>query len=223
MVKITTLKKSSGDLKNIEPVKNCRIPNVEIPSTIMQAVQAFIKDKGSTVAQFWKEAAAYRLQVEEVKEAKEELDRLLGQIAYAEGKLRDIEVKEEVIAEREKRLDEMEQAQNIYLEERKKEIEQMARTLEEEYQTKLAEQKDNAVRMQEEHKAKLAAIENEIRERSDEYRRYLELDFQDKEREIIKREAQIEVRDEITAEKEKFWSTMYDAVVKLTRVCGALK
>lgn len=223
MAKVAALKKSSGDIKNLETVKNCRIPNVELPSTIIQAVQAFIKEKGSTMAQFWKEAATYRLQAEEVKEAREELNRILGQIAYAEEKLRDIEDKEELIAEREKRLDQLEQAQNEYLEERKKELEQMARTLEEEYQVRLVELKEKGARQQEEHKARLAAIEDEVRERNQEYRRYLELDFQEKEREIIKREAQIEVRDEITAEKEKFWSTMYDAVVKLTRVCGTLK
>jgi len=223
MSKVTALKKSSGDLKTVEPVKNCRIPNVEVPSVIMQAVQVFIKDKGSSMAQFWKEAATYRLQLEEVKEAKTELDRILGQIAYAEGKLREIEDKEELIADRETRLDELEQAQNTLLEERKQDLEQKAKALEEGYQTKLAELKETGARQQAEHRARLAAIENEVRERSEEYRRYLELDFQDKEREIIKRETQIEVRDEITAEKEKFWSTMYDAVVKLTRVCGALK
>ncbi|TEB17849.1 hypothetical protein Psfp_00344 [Pelotomaculum sp. FP] len=223
MSKVTALKKSAGESKTIETVKNCRIPNVEVPSAIMQAVQAFIKDKGSTMAQFWKEAATYRLQAEEIKDAKEELDRILGQIAYAEDKLRYIEDKEELIADRETRLGELEQAQDAIIEERKKELELRAKALEEDYQAKLAELKETGVRQQEEYKARLAAIENEIRERSEEYRRYLELDFQDKEREIIKREAQIEVRDEITAEKEKFWSTMYDAVVKLTRVCGALK
>lgn len=223
MSKVTTLKKSAVNLKNLEPVKNCRIPNVEVPSGIMQAVQGFIKDKGSSMAQFWKEAATYRLQVEEVKDAKEELDRILGQIAYAEGKLRDIEDKEELIADRETRLDELEQAQNALLEERQLELEQRAKALEEGYQTKLAEIKEISVSQQEEHNSRLAAIEKEVRERTEEYRRYLELDFQDKEREMIKREAQIEIRDEITAEKEKFWSTMYDAVIKLTRVCGTLK
>jgi len=223
MAKVATLKKSPGELKKIEPVKNCRIPNIDIPSGIMQAVQVFIKDKGSSMAQFWKEAATYRLQVEDVKEAKEELDRLLGQIAYAESKLKDIEDREELIADRESRLDEFEQVQNALLEERKEELEQMAKVLEESYQAKLTELKEAGIRQEEEYKARLEAIENEVRERNDEYRRYLEIDFQEKEKEIIKREAQIEVRDEITAEKEKFWSTMYDAVVKLTRVCGALK
>jgi uncharacterized protein (DUF3084 family) len=139
MAKVATLKKSAGELKNIEPVKNCRIPNVDIPSGIMQAVQVFLKDKGSSMAQFWKEAATYRLQVEDVKGAKEELDRILGQIAYAEGKLKDIEDREELIADREARLDEFEQAQNDLLEERKEELDQVAKALEESYQTKLAE------------------------------------------------------------------------------------
>jgi DNA repair exonuclease SbcCD ATPase subunit len=223
MAKVTALKKSSGESKNLETVKNCRIPNVEVPSTIIQAVQAYIKDKGITMAQFWKEAATYRLQVEELKEAREELDRILGQIASAEEKLREIEFKEELIAEKEARLNELEQEQNAIFEDRKKELDQMAVALEEEYQARLAELAEAGARQEEEHKARLAAIENEVRERTEEYRRYLELDFQNKEREIIKREAQIEVRDEITAEKEKFWSTMYDAVVKLTRVCGSLK
>ncbi|MDD4237728.1 MAG: hypothetical protein PHT62_04140 [Desulfotomaculaceae bacterium] len=223
MSKVTALKKSSGDLKTNEPVKNCRISNVEVPSGIMQAVQAFIKDKGCSMAQFWKEAASYRLQAEEIQDAREELDRVLGQIAYAEGKLRKIEDKEELIADRETRFYELEQVQNSLLEERKQELEQSAKSLEESYQAKLAELKEAGIKQQEEHKIRLSTIENEVRERSEEYRRYLELDFQDKEREILKREAQIEVRDEITAEKERFWSTMYDAVVKFTRVCGALK
>jgi DNA repair exonuclease SbcCD ATPase subunit len=223
MSKVTTLKKSSGEIKAIEPVKNCRIPNVEVPSVIIQAVQAFIKDKGISMSQFWKEAGTYRLQAEEVKEAKEELERILGQIAYAESKLREIEDKEELLAEREMRLDELEHTNNSFLEERKQEFEQRARLLEESYQAKLAELEEMNFKQQEEHKDRIAAIEREVRERTEEFRRYLELDFQEKEKEIIKREAQIEVRDEITAEKEKFWSTMYDAVVKLTRVCGALK
>ena len=49
------------------------------------------------------------------------------------------------------------------------------------------------------------------------------MDYLERERELIRQESQIKVREEIALEKEKFWSTMYDAVVKLTRVCGAVK
>lgn len=99
----------------------------------------------------------------------------------------------------------------------------MARELEEDYRAKLAELDEAILKQEEEHRERLDRIEAEVRERSEEYRRHLDLEYQEKEKELIKREARVEIREQIALEKEKFWSTMYDAVVKLTRVCGALK
>ena len=216
MAKLTTLKKSSGELQNAETAKNCRIPNVEVPYGVMQAVQSFIKDHDSTMSQFWLEAATYRLQLKEIQDGKDELNNILEQIKDAESKLMEIEA-------RQKRLEELEQYQNSLLEERSQELDRKAQELEDLYQVKLAELKEEHDSQERDYQERLAAIDQEIRERNEEYRRFLEMDYQEKEREMIRREAQLEVRDEIVAEKEKFWSTMYDAVIKLTRVCGALK
>lgn len=225
MSKVTALKKTSTDSKPVgsEPIKNCRIPNVEIPNTIMLAVQKLVKDKGYSMAQFWKEAAGLRLQADDIQSAKEELDRVLGQIAYAENKLREIEERERLLNERELRIEEVERSQTALHEERLAEIEKRAGELEEEYQAKLAEAGDVILKQEEEHRERLGRIEADVRERSEEYRRYLDVEYREKERELIKREARIEIREEIASEKEKFWSTMYDSVVKLTRVCGAMK
>lgn len=225
MSKVTALKKVNSDSKAAvnEQIKNSRIPNVEIPASIMQEVQKLVKDKGTSMAQFWKEAAGLRLQTEDIQSAKAELDRLIGQIAYAENKLREIEEREQLLNERELRIEEVELSQSALNEERLSEIEKKSGELEEVYQAKLAEVEEVIKRQEEEHRERLGKIETEVRERSEEYRRYLDVDYQEKERELIKREARIEIREQIALEKEKFWSTMYDSVVKLTRVCGAMK
>ena len=225
MSKITALKKPNSDSKPAtgETIKNARIPNVEIPSVIMLAVQKLVKDKGYSMAQFWKEAASMRLQTDDIQSAKEELNRILVQIAYAENKLREIEEREQLLNERELRIEEVERSQITLHEGRLAEIEEKARELEEDYQVKLAEVGEAIFKQEEEHRARIGRIEVEVRERSEEYRRYLDLEYREKERELIKQDAQIEIREQIALEKEKFWSTMYDAVVKLTRVCGAMK
>lgn len=225
MSKVTALKKAGSEAKTAatEQNKPCRIPSVEIPGAIMLAAQKLVKDKGYSMAQFWKEAASLYLQTEDIQLAREELDRLLGQIAYAESKLREIEEREQVLNEREIRIEELESAQSTLYEERLAEIEKMASELEESYQAKLAEAEEVVLKHEKEKQAKISSIEDEVRERSEEYRRYIDLESREKEKELIKREAQIEVREQIASEKEKFWTTMYDAVVKLTRVCGAMK
>lgn len=216
MPKVTTLKKSG--------FKSCRLPPVELPSAIMQAVQVFIQDKGYTMDQFWKEAATYRLQLEEVKESYKKLDQIRGQIDVIEDRIREIENRESLLIERENNLKELEPAQDAILEERAKELEDMAETLEEENRIKPADLKETGIKQQEDYNQRLAAVEkNEFSERYWEYRRYLEMEFREKEKEIIKREAHIEARDAITTEKERFWSVMYDAMIKLARVCGSLK
>lgn len=224
MAKVTALKKADADAKGaVNESKSCRLPNVEIPGLIMAAVQKYIKEKGYSMTQFWKEAASHYLQAEEIPPAREKLDRLLEQIAQAEDRLRELEEKEQVLLERELRIEEVERSQSAQYEERLDEFVKMTKELEQEYQARLAEVNDIVMKNEEDHKAKIGKIEEEVRERSDEYRRHLELEFSEKEKELLKREAGIEVREEIAAEKEKFWSTMYDAVVKLTRVCGTLK
>lgn len=222
MSKVTTLKKASNAAKP-ETVKSCRIPDVEIPNTIMLAVQKFVKDKGCTMAQFWKEAANMRLQMDDVNSAKEELDRVLGQIAYAEKKLRQIEEREQILFDKELNIEEEEIRQRELYEEKMTEIERRAKELEEEYRLKLSSLEDMIKSEKEEDQDYLSQIEKEVRERTEEYRRCLDAEFHEKEKELVKREARVQVREEIALEKEKFWSCMYDAVVKLTRVCGAIK
>lgn len=225
MSKVTPLKKTTNETKPVanEPVKSCRIPNVEIPNTILLAVEKLVKDKGYTMAQFWREAANMRLQMEDIHSAKEELDRILGQIAYAEKKLREIEEREQLLFDKELNMEEEELRQKAIYQEKLAEIENRAKELEEEYQFKLNELEELVKKQKEERQESLSRIEDEVRERSEEYRRYLDVEFHDKEKELIKREARVQVREEIASEKEKFWSSMYDAVVKLTRVCGAVK
>ncbi|HOV80159.1 MAG TPA: hypothetical protein PK728_08620 [Bacillota bacterium] len=224
MSKVTAIKKVISETKQVaEQAKNCRIPSVEIPGTIMLAVQKLVKDKGYTMAQFWKEAASMRLQMEDVKSAKEELDRILGQIAYAERKLREIEEREQLLMEKELKMEEEVLKQKACFDERMAEINSREKDLEEIYQLKMGELEEMMSRQKEEHRQCLNRIEEEVRERNEEYRRSLELEFFEKEKELSRREAHVQVREEIALEKEKFWAAMYDAVVKLTRVCGTLK
>jgi len=216
MSKVTTLKKSSSELKKAETANNCCIQNVEVPYNIMQAVQSFVKDNNSTMSQFWMEAATYRLQLQEIQDSKDELNNILKQIKDAERRLQEIE-------SRIKRMEELEQHQNKLLEERSQELDKKAQELEEVYQAKLAELKEKHDNQERDYKERLALLEQEIKEKNEEYKRSLEMEYQEKEREMIRREARLDMRDEIAAEKEKFWSTMYEAVIKLARVCGAIK
>ncbi|MCL6635624.1 MAG: hypothetical protein K6T29_07635 [Peptococcaceae bacterium] len=218
MSKVAALKKATGDPRGTacEQAKNCRLPAVEIPGELMAAVQRLVKEKGCSMAQFWKEAADLRLQTER-------LEGLLEQIARAEQRLQEIKEREQLLDEREVRIAEVESRQAALYDERLNEIEKMARELEEEYQARLAQAQQAALRQEEEHRDRLDRIEAEIRERSEEYRRHLELEYQEKEKDLVRREARVQVREEIAQEKEKFWSAVYDAVVKLTRVCGAVK
>lgn len=224
MSKVTALKKANSDSKTMSNEnKSARIPSVEIPGSIMIAVQKYVKDKGCSMAQFWREAASLYLQAEEFQPAREKLDRILEQIAWGEARLGELEEKEKYLAERELRIEELEQSQNDLIRERLAEIERMAKEMEAGYQSKLAEVEEALLKNEAEYRARVNNIENEIRERSQEYRRHLELDFRDKEKDLMRREARLEVREEVASEKEKFWTVMYDSIVKLTRVCGTLK
>lgn len=222
MSKVTALKKVNSETK-VEQVKNCRIPNVEIPSSIMQAVQKLVKDKGYTMAQFWKEAAGLRLEAETIQKAREELDGLMSQITHADNKLGEIVEREHLLNERELKIEKVEHSQKALYEERLAELAKKAGELEEDYQARLSEVSEALQKYEEEHQSRLKRIEQEVRERSVEYRRYLDVEYQEKEKELVGREAKIETREQIALEKERFWSTMYESVVKLTRICGALK
>jgi hypothetical protein len=223
MSKITALKKLPLKQKAVEPNRNSRMVNIEIPGTIMQAVQGYIKDQACSITQFWKEAASLRLQAEDMQSARGELDRILGQIAYAEKKLGYLHERDQELCERELRIEEVELSQVALHEERLQKLNQRAREQDEEYVAKMAKFREMVLKQEEEYQIRLEAIESQVRGRSGESRQNHEMDYLKRERELIRQESQIKVREEIALEKEKFWSTMYDAVVKLTRVCGAVK
>jgi len=221
--KVTTLKRAVAEQKSAETSKNSRLPNIEIPAAIMQAVQKYIKDRSCSMTQFWKEAASLRLQTEDMHSAREELDRILGQIAYAEKKLKDLEEKEQEIHTRELRIKEMELNQEVMYEEKMQQLIQREREQEEEYRKKMTEFQEMVQKQEEEYHLRLGDIESRLKEKSAESRPGYEEAYLEKEKELFRREAEIKVREEIALEKEKFWSTMYDAVVKLTRICEAVK
>lgn len=223
MSKVTTLKRVAAEQKSVENSKNSRLPNIEIPAAIMQAVHKYIKDRSCSMTQFWKEAAGLRLQAEDMQSAREELDRILGQIAYAEKKLKDLEEREQEICARELRIEEEELSQEVLHKERLQQLIQREREQEEEYKKKMAEFQEMVQKQEKEYQLRLGEIESRLREKNGEYRQNYEEDYLEREKELFRREAQVKVKEEIALEKEKFWSTMYDAVVKLTRICGAVK
>jgi hypothetical protein len=158
-----------------------------------------------------------------MQSAREELDRILGQIAYAEKKLKDLEEREQEICARELRIEEVELSQEVLHKERLQQLIQREREQEEEYKKKMAEFQEMVQKQEEEYQLRLGEIESRLREKNGEYRQNYEEDYLEREKELFRREAQVKVKEEIALEKEKFWSTMYDAVVKLTRICGAVK
>jgi hypothetical protein len=223
MAKVTALKKVAAENKPAVTNKSSRLPNIEIPAGIMQAVQKYIKNRSCSVNQFWKEAASLRLQVEDMQSARRELDRVLGQIAYAENKLIDLEEREREVHARELRMGELELSQEALYEERMCQLDQRAEDQDREYREKMAQFGEMVLKQEEEYNSRLVGIESRAGGKSLQSGQNPKENLLEREKELIRREARIEVQEEIALEKEKLWSVMYDAVIKLTRVCGVVK
>jgi DNA repair exonuclease SbcCD ATPase subunit len=153
-----------------------------------------------------------------------------AKLKEAENRLGQMEEKERLIGEKEQEIDrrlldlaDLKREQENEFKRRLSGLEEKRREEEEDYARRLAEAESLRARYEEEYQERLLNFENEMKERSDEIKKYLEFEFRDKEEDLVKREGQVQVRESVVAEKEKFWGSMYDAVVKLTRVVSACK
>jgi len=146
-----------------------------------------------------------------------------AKLKEAENRLAQMEEKEQEIDRRLLDLAELKREQENEFKRRLSGLEEKRREEEEDYARRLAEAESLRARYEEEYQERLLNFENEMKERSDEIKKYLEFEFRDKEEDLVKREGQVQVRESVVAEKEKFWGSMYDAVVKLTRVVSACK
>ncbi|MCL6638584.1 MAG: hypothetical protein K6T80_02745 [Firmicutes bacterium] len=160
----------------------------------------------------------------------EKISQLTAQLKAAEEKLAVLEGREKMLTEKEREIDRrLLELADLKKEQENEHIRRMAameekrRAEEEEHALRLAELEQMKAGCEEEYRSRLAGFQSEMKERGEEIRKYLELEFREKEENLVKREGEVTVRETVVAEKEKFWSTMYDAVVKLTRVVSACK
>ena len=166
----------------------------------------------------------------DVQVLNEKIAQMSARLKEGENRLTQIEEKERLIAEKEQEIDRrllelagLKREQENEFKKRLLGLEEKRREEDEEYARRLAEAEKHRARYEEEYQERLLNFENEMEERGGEIKKYLELEFMDKEKNLFEREGQVQVRESVVAEKEKFWSSMYDAMVKLTRMVSACK
>ncbi|MHB1044063.1 MAG: hypothetical protein ACYC0Q_14675 [Eubacteriales bacterium] len=169
-------------------------------------------------------------QHKEVKFLSEKLAEVSSQLKKSESRLAELKERELNLEEKEQEVNkrlldlaELKQKQENEHKRAMAELIEAGKEAEEEYRRKLDENEDMRARQEEEYQNRILNFDNEMKERVNELKKYIDIEFKEREEAIAGREAQALIRESVVAEKEKFWASMYDAVVKLTRVVSASK
>lgn len=169
-------------------------------------------------------------QHKDVKFLSEKLAEVSSQLKKAESRLTELRERENNLIEKEQEVDkrlfdlaELKQEQENEHKRVLAELIEAGKSAEEEYRRRYEEIENMRAGYEEEHRSRILNFENEMKERTNEIKKFIELEFKEREEALAGRESQVLVRESVVAEKEKFWASMYDAVVKLTRVVSACK